>query len=176
VLVGYAAFDAGVQDWAIFSGAVPLGTAVFVTLGYALAGLARTAESAMAVAQLVNVPMMMLSGSFFETEMLPGFFRGVVRLLPRIYLGDLLRASMTGSRPLHEPLIGFAVLGGWFSELLLLAVGLWKWKRAGSVANSQRNRASRWMRRSASIPGQLALLNSCAALQRSVDLGHALLA
>ncbi len=128
VLVGYAAFDVGVQDWAIFSGAVLLGTAVFVALGYALAGLARTTESAMAIAQLVNVPMMMLSGSFFDTEMLPGFFRGVVRLLPLTYLGDLLRVSMTGARPLHEPLLGFVVLGGWFAVLLLLAVGLWKWE------------------------------------------------
>lgn len=128
LLVGYLAFGIGVERWLPFAAAVLMGILVFVCMGYVLAGVARTTESAMAISQLVNFPMMMLSGSMFDVEMLPDFFQPVVAFMPLTYLSDLLRQTMTGLTPVNPSGLDFAVLGGWLVALFVLAVWLWRWE------------------------------------------------
>jgi len=128
LLVGYFGFGVGVISWPPFIGAILLGTLVFVCLGYVLAGVGRSTESTMAIAQLVNFPMMMLSGSMFMVEMLPDLFRPIMSALPLTYLSDLLRQTMVGAPPAHSMILNFAVLGGWLIGLLLLAIKLWRWE------------------------------------------------
>lgn len=128
VLVGYFGFGVGVVDWLPFGATVLLGTLVFVSLGYALAGIGRSLEGTMAIGQLLNFPMMMLSGSIFSADMLPGFFRPVVAAMPLTYLSDLLRQTMVGAPAAHPMGLDFAVLGAWLVVLLGLAVWLWRWE------------------------------------------------
>jgi ABC-2 type transport system permease protein len=128
VLVGYLGFQVGVRHWLPFMAAVLLGTVVFVSLGYALAGIGRSQESAMAVAQLVNFTMMMLSGSIFPADMLPEWLGPVVAAMPLTYLSDLLRQTMVGGQAMHTLGLDFAVLGAWLVVLLGVAVWLWRWE------------------------------------------------
>jgi ABC-2 type transport system permease protein len=128
VLVGFLGFGVGVTEWLPFAGAVLLGTLVFVSLGYALAGIGRSQEATMAIGQLLNFPMMMLSGSIFSADMLPGFFRPVVAVMPLTYLSDLLRQTMVGAPPVHSVAVDVAVLGVWLIGLLGVAVWLWRWE------------------------------------------------
>jgi ABC-2 type transport system permease protein len=128
LLVGYFGFGVGVISWPPFIGAVLLGTLVFVSLGYVLAGLGRSTESVMAISQLINFPMMMLSGSIFMVEMLPDLFRPIMNALPLTYLSDLLRQTMVGATAMHPMGLDFAVLGGWLVVLFVLAVKLWRWE------------------------------------------------
>jgi ABC-2 type transport system permease protein len=117
LIVGYFGFGVGVISWLPFVGAILLGTLVFVSLGYVLAGVGRSTESTMAIAQLVNFPMMMLSGSIFTAEMLPDLFKPITRVLPLTYLSDLLRHTMVGAQPAHSLALNFAVLGAWLIGL-----------------------------------------------------------
>ncbi len=126
--VGYLGFNVAVKEWLPFAGAVLLGTLMFVCLGYTIAGLARSAETAMAVAQLINFPMMMLSGSIFDSELLPAMFKSIVAIMPLTYLSDILRQTMAGMAPFHPMSLDFAVLGAWFLVLLTLSVKLWRWE------------------------------------------------
>jgi ABC-2 type transport system permease protein len=128
LIVGYFGFGVGVISWLPFVGAILLGTLVFVSLGYVLAGVGRSTESTMAIAQLVNFPMMMLSGSIFTAEMLPNLFKPITRVLPLTYLSDLLRHTMVGAQPAHSLALNFAVLGAWLIGLFLLAIKLWRWE------------------------------------------------
>ena len=128
LLVGYFGFGVGVISWSPFIGGIILGTLVFVSLGYVLAGVGRSIESTMAIAQLINFPMMMLSGSIFMAEMLPGLFQPIMRVLPLTYLSDILRQTMVGAPPAHSMILNFTVLGGWLIGLLLLAIKLWRWE------------------------------------------------
>jgi len=128
VLVGYFGFRVGVDRWLPFVGAVLLGALVFVSLGYVIAGLGRTMESAMGIGQLLNFPMMMLSGSMFSAEMLPEFFKPLVSIMPLTYLSDLLRQTMVGAPGARPLLIDFAVLVLWLGLLVAAAVGLWRWE------------------------------------------------
>ena len=128
LLVGYFGFQVGVKDWLPFIGAVLLGTLVFVSMGYVIVGLARTAESGAAIGQLIQFPMMMLSGSIMSAELLPGFFQPIIAVMPLTYLSDLLRQTMVGMTPMYSMTVDFAVLGAWFVGLSLLAVRLWRWE------------------------------------------------
>lgn len=128
LLVGYFGFQVGVMNWLPFIGAVLLGTLVFVSMGYVIVGLARTAESGAAIGQLIQFPMMMLSGSIMSAEFLPAFFQPIVAAMPLTYLSDLLRQTMVGMTPMYSMSFDFAVLGAWFIGLSLLAVRLWRWE------------------------------------------------
>jgi ABC-2 type transport system permease protein len=128
LLVGYVGFRVGVADWLPFAAAVLLGTLVFVCLGYAVAGIGRSLEGTMAIGQMLNFPMMMLSGSIFSADMLPSFFRPVVAAMPLTYVSDLLRQTMVGAPAVHPMGIDFGVLAGWFVALLGIAVLRWRWE------------------------------------------------
>jgi ABC-2 type transport system permease protein len=128
LIVGYFGFGVGIVSWLPFLATVLLGTLVFVSLGYALAGVGRSMESTMAIAQLVNFPVMMLSGSIFSAEMLPDFFQPLVNAMPLTYLSDLLRHTMVGAPLSYSMGLNFAVLGGWLVGLILLAIKLWRWE------------------------------------------------
>jgi len=128
LLVGYFGFQVGVKDWLPFISAVLLGTLVFVSMGYVIVGMARTAESGAAIGQLIQFPMMMLSGSIMSADLLPGFFQPIIAAMPLTYLSDLLRQTMVGMTPIYPMTTDFAVLGAWFAGLSLLAVRLWRWE------------------------------------------------
>ena len=128
VIVGNLGFQVVVKNWLPFAGTVLVGTLVFVSLGYVIAGLGRTSESAMGIAQLVNFPTMMLSGSIFPADMLPDMFKPIVTILPLTYLSDLLRQTMVGAPAIHPMELDFAVLGGWLVVLTVLAFKLWRWE------------------------------------------------
>lgn len=129
LLVGYVGFGVGVAgNWLLFVGAVVIGTLVFVSLGYFLSGLASSTEGVSALVQIVNFPIMMLSGSLFTAEVLPGFFRPLVNAMPLTYLSDALRQLMVGAAPLYPLGLDFAVLSGWLVVLTVLAVKFWRWE------------------------------------------------
>jgi ABC-2 type transport system permease protein len=128
LFVGYFGFQVGVKDWLLFIATILLGTLVFVSMGYVIAGVARSAESGMAIAQLTQFPMMMLSGSIFSADFLPSFFQPVVAIMPLTYLSDLLRQTMVGMSPMHPMALDFAVLGGWLVVMMALAARLWRWE------------------------------------------------
>lgn len=128
VLLGMNAFHLQPQaSWSLLPVVVLLGTAVFVVLGILLAGLAPGSEALGTMGQLVQFPMMFLSGIFFPMEMLPGFLRPVTDAIPLTYLADALRQTMVGMPPLHALSLDLAVLGGWLVVLGALAWRFFRW-------------------------------------------------
>ena len=59
-----------------------------------LASFLKTEEQANGVVQVVQMPLMFLSGIFFPFDFMPDFLRTIARLLPLTYLGDALRQVM----------------------------------------------------------------------------------
>ncbi len=106
-----------------------LGAAVFVTLGYFLAGLARTEESLQGLIGLPNVLFMMLSGIFFPISDMPGWIRPVVDLIPLTYLADALRQLIVQGTPRYSLPTDLAVLGAWWIGCSVLAVRFFTWER-----------------------------------------------
>lgn len=129
LLVGYAAFGVRIAgSWLLFAAMVVLGSLASTGLGYCLASLCASAEASAVAIQIVNLPMMMLSGSLFSLEMLPAYFRPLVAIMPLTYLSDALRQLMVGASPLHPLWVDFAVLGGWVLVFLAVTIRFWRWE------------------------------------------------
>lgn len=129
LLVGYFGFHVGVAgSRVLFVCVVTLGGLVFISMGYLLAGLSSSEEGLMGMVQLVNFPMMFLSGGLVPTEMLPSFFQPVMRILPLTYLTDALGQLMVGAPPMYPLWVDCAVLAGCCVVLLLLGIRFWRWE------------------------------------------------
>lgn len=109
-------------------GIVVLGALAFIGLGYLLASVSKSVESANGLVSAVNFPMMFLSGIFFPLAALPAFLSPVVRALPLTYLGDAARQVMLGSTPEFPIMVDVAVLAGWLVVCSLLSLRLFKWE------------------------------------------------
>lgn len=107
---------------------VLLGSATFVSLGYLLTSFAKTVESASGLVQMVQFPMMFLSGIFFPPEMMPQSLRFVVRLFPLSYLGDALRYVTVGIPTQFDLGVDFFVLFAWLLGSFLLAIRFFRWE------------------------------------------------
>jgi len=71
-----------------------LAVVTFLAFGFLIASLAKSANAGMATANILNMPMMFLSGMFFPITGLPSFMRVVVLANPVTYLLESLRQSV----------------------------------------------------------------------------------
>jgi ABC-2 type transport system permease protein len=77
-----------------------LGTLIFLNVGFIVAGVSRTPSAAGGLSQVIGMPMMFLSGSFFPTTGLPGFMQAIVQFLPLTPLLKAMRAIALNNAPL----------------------------------------------------------------------------
>ncbi|HEX79447.1 MAG TPA: ABC transporter permease [Dehalococcoidia bacterium] len=131
IIIAIAYFVFGVQmvgNWFVLLGVVLLGTLTFIAIGYFAVSRARTTEGAMPIIQLIQFPMLFLSGIFFPVDLMPDFMRPVMDALPLTYLGDAFRQVMVEATPLYPLWIDIAVLGGWLVVSMILAIKLFRWE------------------------------------------------
>ncbi len=127
--IGRLVFDVSIQgDRLLLAGFLALGAATFIALGFLVASISPTEEAGNAITQLVNFPMMFLSGIFFPVEIMPRWLRPIVEAMPLTYLGDALRQIMVGASALHPLPLNAAVLGGWLVLCVALSVRLFRWE------------------------------------------------
>ena len=115
-------------SWAEIVVIVGLGSLTFIALGYVIASFARTEEAANGLTQIVQVPMMFLSGIFFPIDLMPAWMRGIATVLPLTYLGDALRQTMVGGSPFVPLAVGLAILAGWLVVCLAISARFFRWQ------------------------------------------------
>src|SRR5262249_1286742 len=126
--IGAAVFGVHLGNPLMVLGFVLLGAFTFISMGYLIAAVSKTVETASGIASALNFPMMFLSGIFFSIAAIPAFLTPIVRALPLTYLGDAIRQVMIGSTPEFPILVDIAVLAGWTVVCSLLAARLFKWE------------------------------------------------
>ena len=107
---------------------VLIGSAIFLAMGFAIAGWAKNEDQAAPVANLISLPMMFLSGVFFPRDAMPEFLRGVTQFMPLTYVNDALRGVVNngdGLLALGPQMLGMAV---WAVITFVIAVRLFKWE------------------------------------------------
>ncbi len=109
-------------------GFVFLGAGAFLALGFMLASFLKTEEQATGVVQVVQMPLMFLSGIFFPFDFMPDFLRSIARLLPLTYLGDGLRQSMVNGTQIAPIALDAAILLGWLVVCLGIAARSFRWE------------------------------------------------
>jgi ABC-2 type transport system permease protein len=110
------------------AGLVVLGAMTFIALGYVIASFARTEEAANGITQVVQLPMMFLSGIFFPLEMMPDWLRGVAVFMPLTYLGDALRQTMVGGAPFAPLGVDVLVLAAWLVVSMVVSARFFRWQ------------------------------------------------
>ncbi len=95
VMLGIFAFGASIRFSSVASiGLLVLAAITFMAFGFLIAALAKTANSGMATANILNTPMLFLSGMFFPVSGLPPVIMVLFYLNPVSYLLDGLRTSV----------------------------------------------------------------------------------
>jgi len=127
ILLGKYGFGASISFVALQPVAfLLLAQITFMAFGFLIASIAKTANSGMAIANILNMPMMFISGLFFPVSGLPTVLKAIVYVNPVSYLADGVRASV-------------GVESGLFSTPLLVGVPL-AWIVVSSAVASWRLR------------------------------------
>jgi ABC-2 type transport system permease protein len=105
-----------------------LGLAVFLGIGFSVAGWAKNEDQAAPVANIIALPMMFLSGVFFSRDTIPDVLHRITDFLPLTYLADALRSIANdgaGLTAIGGDLLGLAV---WAVIAFVVAVRLFSWE------------------------------------------------
>jgi ABC-2 type transport system permease protein len=97
------------------------GSVTFVSLGMVAAYLIEDTDSVNAITYVIIIPLILLSGSLFPAERLPGLLKFASALSPLTYLNDGLRESMFGGNG-GVALFDLALCG--FLSFMLFTVGV----------------------------------------------------
>lgn len=127
--IGFAFFNVRIVGNLLeVAGVVLLGAGSFLAIGFALASFLKTEEQATGVVQVVQMPMMFLSGIFFSFDFLPGFLQTIARFLPLTYLGDAMRQVMVNGTQVAPLGVDIAILAGWLVVCLGIAARTFRWE------------------------------------------------
>lgn len=105
-----------------------LGAIVFLAMGFAIAGIGKSEDQVAPLANIIAMPMMMLSGIFFSRNTLPGFVSAVVDYLPLSFLADAMRAIAIDGATLTHVLPQIGGLAIWCVVATAIAVKLFRWE------------------------------------------------
>lgn len=128
--IGVAFFDfhLGASSWLPFIVLSLLGSVVFMEIGFAIAGWAKNEDQAQPVAQLIQFPMMFLSGTFFPRDSFPPLLQTITDYLPLTYLADALRVVANDGVSLwavRGDLLGLLV---WGIIAAFVSIRLFRWE------------------------------------------------
>ena len=107
-----------------------LGMAIFLSIGFIVAGISQTQEATIPIVNLISFPMMFFSGIFFPVSSLPKVLAHIVNYFPRTYLAGALRGLMSGqltlgASALRTDLLDMAV---WLVATGIIAARVWRWE------------------------------------------------
>ena len=106
-----------------------LGTILFLTIGFALAGWATTENQVPAIAQLITLPQFFFSGVFFSKNAAPEAIRPITNLLPLTFLNDALREISVQGATLWDVRTQILGLLIWTALGFVLAVRLFRFEK-----------------------------------------------
>jgi ABC-2 type transport system permease protein len=131
IIVGIGTLLFGLETtgrWLLTAFYILLGSLTFIALGYVLASFTKTEESANGVTQVVQLPMLFLSGIFFPIATMGEALQTVARVLPLTYLGDALRQVMVDGTPFAPLWVCTLVLVGWLVVCFGIAARFFRWQ------------------------------------------------
>jgi len=105
-----------------------LGGIVFLAIGFVLAGIVKTEDQVAPLANVVSLPMMLLSGVFFNRSNLPDFVQTITEFFPLTYLADAMRKIILEGSGFSDLNIQALGLSCWCVLSIWLAVRVFRWE------------------------------------------------
>ena len=127
--IGWLLFDVGVRgSLLLLIATCLLGAMTFCGMGLLIASRVTTVEGASGLANLVLLPMWLLSGVFFSSERFPDAAQPFIRALPLTALNEALRGIMTEGRGLAGIAPQLAIVATWGLVSFAAALKLFRWR------------------------------------------------
>jgi ABC-2 type transport system permease protein len=105
-----------------------LGAMTFCGIGLLIAARVKTIEGASGLANLVLMPMWILSGVFFSSERFPDAAQPIIKALPLTALNQALRGIMTEGRGLAGIAPQLAIIAAWGLVSFGVALKIFRWR------------------------------------------------
>jgi len=118
------------RDWAELAVFVVAGVVCFAALGVAFAHAIPNFESTAAYVNAVFLPVIFISGVFYDVKNVPTFLRDIAEALPLKHLIDGLSAALVSGSPLSKQLSALAVIGLWGAAGIFFAVRGFSWEQS----------------------------------------------
>lgn len=107
---------------------VLFGNLIFVNLGFIISSFAKSSNAAEGLANIIAMPMMFLSGTFFAIDLLPKSVQSVVQYLPLTALLDALREVMLSGSSIDKIGREILILVAWFLVTYAYLIKFYKFK------------------------------------------------
>lgn len=117
------------RDWGALVVFVVTGVVCFASLGVAFAHVIPNFESTAAYVNAVFLPVIFISGVFYDVKNVPPFLRDIAEALPLKHLIDGLSGAMVTGRGVSDNLTALAVIGLWGAFGLFFAVRGFSWEQ-----------------------------------------------
>ena len=128
LVFGALTFHTAVRgSWPAFALVTLLGTMSFAGLGLLIAVRARTIEAISGLMNVVQLPMWLLSGSFFSSERFPAVMQPLIQALPLTLVNNGLRAVMNEGAGLAAVLPAAGLLAAWGLVSFFAALRWFRW-------------------------------------------------
>jgi ABC-2 type transport system permease protein len=127
--VGWLAFGVAVRGslWLLLVISL-VGAMTFCGMGLLIASRTRTVEGVSGLANLVMLPMWLLSGVFFSSERFPDRVQPLIHALPLTALNDALRGVITEGRSPAAVAANLAIVAAWGLASFLVALRIFRWR------------------------------------------------
>lgn len=122
LLVGVYVFGAHLPgNIAFLYPLVILGGILFQLMGFTIAGFARSTRAAEGMSNAIAVPMMFLSGIFFQLDQMPQYLATITRFLPLSPLLRMMRQVALEQTSPWQDLMNWAIVLGWIVVLFFVS-------------------------------------------------------
>ena len=115
------------RDWPELVLYVTIGVACLASLGVAFSHLIPNFDAAPAFVNVVFLPVIFISGVFYDSDQAPAFLRDIARALPLTHIIDGLSGAMVTGRSIADNAGGLAVIGLWAAAGIFFAVRGFSW-------------------------------------------------
>jgi ABC-2 type transport system permease protein len=129
IVIGHFVYDVGwPRDWLAVGAFTALGVAAFGALGIALSHAIPNFDSAAVYVNLVFLPLIFISGTFYSTESLPAALAGIADALPLKHVIDGLSGGIVTGAGVVDNMTALGVVGGWTALGIYLSVRYFRWE------------------------------------------------
>jgi ABC-2 type transport system permease protein len=115
------------RDWPELVLFVTVGVVCFASLGVAFSHVIPNFESTSAYVNAVFLPVILISGVFYDAAKAPGFIKGIAQALPLTHLIDGISGAMVKGTSIATNISALGVIAAWALLGIALAVRGFSW-------------------------------------------------
>jgi ABC-2 type transport system permease protein len=104
------------------------GILIFLGIGFAIAGWARDETQVAPVANLIQLPMLLLSGIFFSRDGFPTWLKSITDYFPLTYVSHGLRKIANEGVSLAEIPVDVVGMTIWLVIVYFIAIRVFRWE------------------------------------------------